>query len=72
LFADEPQPVAKKRQVIMLWGCLGVAIRLGCKVMKLTKGSFYHKPKGKAETMPKKADIEGKIEAICLEFPRYG
>ena len=42
-------------------------------MMKLAKSSFYHKPKGKSpEEMQKEADLRGKIETICLEFPRYG
>ena len=41
--------------------------------MKLARSSFYHKPKGKTpEELQKEADLRGKIEAICLEFPRYG
>lgn len=41
--------------------------------MKLARSSFYHKPKDKSpESMQKEADLRGKIEAICLEFPRYG
>ncbi len=41
--------------------------------MKLARSSFYHKPKGKSpEDMQNKADLRGRIEAICLEFPRYG
>jgi len=41
--------------------------------MRLARSSFYHKPKDKsAEKMKKEADLRGKIEAICLEFPRYG
>jgi len=40
--------------------------------MKLARSSFYHKPEDKTEKAQKEADIRGKIEAICLEFPRYG
>jgi putative transposase len=40
--------------------------------MKLARSSFYHKPKDKTEEMQREADLRGKIEAICLEFPRYG
>jgi len=41
--------------------------------MKLARSSFYHKPKDKGpEGMQKEADLRGRIEAICLEFPRYG
>lgn len=41
--------------------------------MKLARSSFYHKPKDKSpEEMQKEADLRGRIEAICLEFPRYG
>ncbi len=41
--------------------------------MKLSRSSFYHKVKDKShEEMQKEADLTGKIEAICLECPRYG
>jgi len=41
--------------------------------MKLARSSFYHKPRDESpEKMQKEADLRGKIEAICLEFPRYG
>jgi putative transposase len=41
--------------------------------MKLARSRFYHKPKGKSpEEMQKEVDLRGKIEAICLQFPRYG
>lgn len=41
--------------------------------MKLARSSFYYKPGGKgAEQMKAEADVRDKIEAICLEFPRYG
>ena len=40
--------------------------------MKLSRSSFYHKPKDKAGKAQEDADLRGKIEAICLEFPRYG
>jgi len=41
--------------------------------MKLAGSSFYLKPKDKSpEKMKKEADLRGKIEAICLQFPRYG
>jgi putative transposase len=41
--------------------------------MKLTRSSFYYNPKGKdTECMQAEADLRDKIEAICLEFPRYG
>lgn len=42
-------------------------------MIKLARSSFYHKPKSKSpEAMQKEADLRGRIEAICLEFPRYG
>ncbi len=42
-------------------------------MIKLARSSFYHKPKDKSpEVMQKEADLRGRIEAICLEFPRYG
>jgi transposase InsO family protein len=41
--------------------------------MKLARSSFYYKPKGKSpEQMKVEADLRDRIEAICLEFPRYG
>jgi len=41
--------------------------------MKLARSSFYYKPKVKrADRMKAEADLRDKIEAICLEFPRYG
>lgn len=41
--------------------------------MRLSRSSFYHKLKDKSqEEMQKDADLRGKIEAICLEYPRYG
>jgi len=42
-------------------------------VIKLARSSFYHKPKGNSpEEMQKETDLRGRIETICLEFPRYG
>jgi len=42
-------------------------------VIKLARSSFYHNPKRKEpEEMQKEADLRDRIEAICLEFPRYG
>jgi len=41
--------------------------------MKLAKSSFYYRPKTKGpERMEAEADLRDRIEAICLEFPRYG
>jgi len=41
--------------------------------MKLARSTFYHKPRNRSpEEIEKEADIRDKIEAICLEFPRYG
>ena len=40
--------------------------------MRLAASSFYHKPKDKAGKAQKDADLRDRIEAICLEFPRYG
>jgi transposase InsO family protein len=36
--------------------------------MKLARSSYYYHPKTKST----EADLRGKIEAICLEFPGYG
>jgi transposase InsO family protein len=41
--------------------------------MKLARSSFYYKPRGKCpDRMKAEADLTDRIEAICLEFPRYG
>jgi transposase InsO family protein len=41
--------------------------------MNLARSSYYHKPKNiSPEKMQGEADLRGKIEAICLKFPRYG
>lgn len=41
--------------------------------MKLSRTSFYHKLKDKSQVeMQRDADLRGRIEAICLEYPRYG
>jgi len=41
--------------------------------MKLARSSFYYQPKGKSSgRMKAEADLRDRIEAICLDFPRYG
>lgn len=41
--------------------------------MNLSRSSFYYRPKAKgADRMKVEADLTDRIEAICLEFPRYG
>jgi len=41
--------------------------------MKLARSSFYYKPRAKSpESMKVEVDLRDRIEAICLEFPRYG
>ena len=41
--------------------------------MKVTRSSFYYNPKARgADLMKVEADMVDRIEAICLEFPRYG
>ncbi len=41
--------------------------------MKLARSSFYYKPRAKSrDQMKAEADLRDRIEAICLEFPRYG
>lgn len=41
--------------------------------MNLARSSFYYKSKAKSpEQMKTEADLRDRIEAICLEFPRYG
>ena len=39
----------------------------------LAMSSFYYKGRAKSsDQMKVEADFKGRIEAICLEFPRYG
>jgi putative transposase len=41
--------------------------------MRLAKSSFYYKVKAQSpQRLKAEADLRDKIEAICLEFPRYG
>jgi len=41
--------------------------------MKLARSSFYYKPKSRSpERMKAETDLRDKIEAICLEYARYG
>ena len=41
--------------------------------MKLARSSFYYKSRaGDPEKMKAEADLLDRIEAICLDFPRYG
>lgn len=41
--------------------------------MKLARSSFYYRPKTKGSLeLKEEADLRDRIEAICLEFPRYG
>ena len=41
--------------------------------MKLARSSFYYQPKSQSsERMEAEADLRDKIEAICLEYTRYG
>ncbi len=41
--------------------------------MNIARSSFYYKPKVKnADQIKADADLVDRIEAICLEFPRYG
>jgi transposase InsO family protein len=41
--------------------------------MELSRSSFYYRPKAKGpDRMKAEADLRDQIEAICLEFPRYG
>ena len=41
--------------------------------MRLARSSFYYKPKLKGpDRMKAEADLRDRIEAICLEFTRYG
>jgi putative transposase len=41
--------------------------------MKLARSSFYYKPKARSpQELREEADLRDRIEAICLEFARYG
>ena len=41
--------------------------------MNIARSTFYHKHKAKSpDQMETEADLRDRIEAICLEFPRYG
>ena len=41
--------------------------------MNLPRSSFYYRPKGKTPSQQEhEKAIEERIEALCLEFPRYG
>jgi putative transposase len=40
--------------------------------MKLAMSSFYYRPRDKAAKKKADADLRDKIEAICLDSPRYG
>ena len=41
--------------------------------MNIARSTFYHKRKAKSpDRMETEADLRDRIEAICLEFPRYG
>ena len=41
--------------------------------MKLARSSFYYKSRCKSpEQMKAEVDLRDRIEAICLDFPRYG
>ncbi|MDZ4246531.1 MAG: IS3 family transposase [Dehalococcoidia bacterium] len=51
---------------------LSASIRWGCWLMNLARSAFYYKGKDKTERLKSEADLRGRIEAICLEFPRYG
>ena len=48
-------------------------IRRGCRLMKLSRSSFYYKTRAKSpECLKAEADLRDRIEAICLEFPHFG
>jgi len=40
--------------------------------MRLARSSFYYKPIDKGDGKKTEADLRDRIEAICLNFPRYG
>jgi len=69
----QPQPVSKKREIIASLKHLIRRVRWECRLMDLSRSSFYYKPKGNGpERMKAEADLRNRIEAICLEFLRYG
>jgi transposase InsO family protein len=48
-------------------------IRWRCGLIKLARSSYYYRPKEKSTDLKKlETDLRDRIEAICLEFPRYG
>jgi putative transposase len=40
--------------------------------MSLARSSFYYKPRDENARKMADADLRDRIEAICLEYPRYG
>ena len=41
--------------------------------MNISRSSFYYQPQAKdPDQMNREVDLLDRIEAICLEFPRYG
>jgi transposase InsO family protein len=40
--------------------------------MKLARSTFYYRKRASPECLKAEADLRDRIEAICLEFPRYG
>ncbi|MFB0507174.1 MAG: IS3 family transposase, partial [Thermodesulfobacteriota bacterium] len=48
-------------------------IRRGCELMNLPRSSYYYRPKERSlAQLKQEADLRDLIEAIVLEFPRYG
>ena len=71
--AEQPQPVSEKREIIIRWKHLISTIQRGCRLMNIARSTFYRKRKAKSpDQMETEADLRDRIEAICLEFPRYG
>lgn len=70
---EQPQPVPKKREIVACFKHLISNIRRGCQLMNIARSTFYYKGKTRSSYQVKaEADLRDRIEAICLEFPRYG
>jgi putative transposase len=67
----EPLSTKDKRAFITNWRSLVASIRQGCKLMQLPLSSFYYRSQANERIKEEPALLE-RIEAICLEFPRYG
>mgnify|MGYP003681933581 CR=1 FL=1 len=72
--AEQPQPVSQKREIITRGKHLLNNIRWRCRLMNIARSTFYYRGKARSseQQMKAEADLRDRIEAICLEFPRYG